>query len=345
MAEFTYPSNAELREIAQDLLPRLAADRPVFNFMPIEEPDAFLVMWEQEDSYTGLQQVRGLNGAPAKVVRVGLKRYQMQGGVYGEYIPLDETELTVRRQYGTFATPVDLSDLVMRAQRQLLVRRLDRIETILWTLLSTGTFSVPGPSGAILHQDSFALQTFTATVPWSTSATATPLADLRAVQILARGHSVRFDRTAQCFVNQITANNILANTNSADLFGRRVSGLATVNSIPQLNELLTMDNLPNIVPYDLGYLADPATPGGTATFVPFIANGTGVVIGKRTDGAPIGNFQMIRNANNPDLGPGAYMKIIDRGELQVPRSIEVHDGLSGGPAIWFPSAVVKMTNL
>src|SRR6185437_3058522 len=138
MAEFTYPTNAELREIAQDLLPRLAADRPVFDLMPIQEPDAFLVMWEQEDSYTGLQQVRGLNGAPPKVVRVGLKRYQMQGGVYGEYIPLDETELTVRRQYGTFATPVDISDLVMRAQRQLLVRRLDRIETIVWTLLSSG---------------------------------------------------------------------------------------------------------------------------------------------------------------------------------------------------------------
>lgn len=345
MAEFTYPTNAELREIAQDLLPRLAADRPVFEFMPIEEPDAFLVMWEQEDSYTGLQQIRGLNGSPAKVQRVGLKRYQMQGGVYGEFIPLDETELTVRRQYGTFATPVDLSDLVMRAQRQLLVRRLDRIETILWTLLSTGTFSVPGPAGAILHQDSFSLQTFTAAVPWSTVATATPLADLRAVQILARGHSVRFDRTSQLFVNQITANTILSNTNSADLFGRRVSGLATVNSIPQLNELLTMDNLPNIVPYDMGYLADPAVPGGSSTFVPFIANGTGVVIGKRTDGAPIGNFQMIRNANNPDLGPGAYMKIIDRGEFQVPRSIEVHDGLSGGPAIWFPSAVVKMAGL
>ena len=345
MAEFTYPTNAELREIAQDLLPRLAADRPVFDFMPIEEPDAFLVMWEQEDSYTGLQQVRGLNGAPPKVQRVGLKRYQMQAGVYGEYIPLDETELTVRRQYGTFATPVDISDLVMRAQRQLLVRRLDRIETILWTLLTTGTFSVPGPSGAILHQDSFSLQTFTASTPWATAATSTPLADLRSVQILARGHSVRFDRTAQLFVNQVTANTLLANTNSADLFGRRVSGLATVNSIPQLNELLTMDNLPNVVPYDLGYLQDPTVPGGTATFVPFIPDHTGVVIGKRTDGAPIGNFQMVRNATNADLGPGAYMKVIDRGEIQVPRSIEVHDGFNGGPAIWFPSAVVKLANL
>lgn len=343
MPEFTYPTNAELREVAQDLLPRLAADRPVFDFMPIEEPDAFLVMWEQEDSYTGLQSVRGLNGEPPKVTKVGVKRYQMQPGIYGEFVPLDETELVVRRQYGTFATPVDISDLVMRAQRQLLVRRLDRIETINWNLLGSGTFSVAGPAGAILHQDTFSLQTFTASVPWATVATATPLADLRAVQILARGHSVRFDRTAMAFVNQRTANTILSNTNSADLFGRRVTGLATVNSIPQLNELLTMDNLPNIVPYDMGYLSDPATPGGAGTFVPFIPDAVAIVIGKRTDGAPIGNYQMVRNASNPDLGPGAYMKVIDRGEIQVPRSIEVHDGHNGGPAIFFPSAIVRMS--
>jgi hypothetical protein len=181
------------------------------------------------------------------------------------------------------------------------------------------------------------VQSFTASVGWGTAATSTPLADLRQVQLLARGHSVRFDRTSQCFVNQITANNILSNTNSADLFGRRVTGLTTVNSIPQLNELLTMDNLPNIVPYDLGYIND------AGTFVPFIANNEGIVVGKRTDGAPVGNYQMVRNANNPDLGPGAYMKVIDRGELEVPRSIEIHDGHSGGPAIFFPSAIVKMT--
>jgi len=348
MPEFGYPTNNELREIAQDLLPRLAADRPVFDFMPIEEPDAWLVSWEQEDSYTGLQAVRGLNGEPPRVSKVGVKRYNMQPGVYGEYIPLDETELVVRRQYGTFGTPVDISDLVMRAQRQLLVRRLDRIETILWTLLSSGVFSVSGISGAILHQDQFALQTYSASVSWATVATATPLQDLRAVQLLARGHSVRFDRTAQAFVNQKTANNILQNTNAADLYGRRVTGLATVNSIPQLNELLTMDNLPNIVPYDMGYLAEPAVAGAPnaplsfGTFVPFIPDNTAIVIGKRTDGAPLGNYQMVRNASNPDLGPGAYMKVIDRGEIQVPRAIEVHDGHNGGPAIWFPSAIVRM---
>lgn len=336
MAEFTFPTNSELSEIAQDYLPRLMADRPIFQILPINEPDAYLVMWEQEDNYTGLQQIRGLNGAPPKVAKIGVKRFQMQPGVYGEFTPIDEVELTVRRQYGTYNVPIDISDLVMKAQRQLLVRRLDRIEQIGWLLIGTGTFSIPGFGGAIQHTDTYSVQTFTASVAWGTPGTSTPLADLRAVQLLARGHSVRFDASSRVYVNQVTANQILSNTNSADIFGRRVTGLATVNSIPQLNELLSLDGLPNIVIYDQGYIND------AGTFVPFIPNNQAIVVGRRADGAPIGNFQMVRNANNPGLAPGAYMKVIDRGEIEVPRSIEVHDGFSGGPALYFPSAIVKM---
>jgi hypothetical protein len=337
MAEFVYPTSAELNEIAQDLLPRLEADRPVFRIMPITSPDAYLVMWEQEDSYVGLQQLRGLNGQPPKVARVGVKRFQMQPGVYGEHVPLDEVELTIRRQFGSFNAPIDVSDLVMRAQRQLLVRRLDRIESLLWTLLTTGTFAISGVTQSVLHTDTFSLQTFTATVPWGTVATATPLADLRAVQLLARGHSIRFDQSSQAFLNRVTLNKLLSNTNQNDIAGRRAAGLSTIDGLAQVNQLLTQDGLPNLVPYDEGYLND------TGTFVPHIADNLVVIVGRRTDGAPIGNYQMVRNVNNPGMAAGAYMKVIDRGEIEVPRTIEVHDGHNGGPTLTFPSALVRMS--
>jgi Phage major capsid protein E len=336
MTEFVYPTNAELTEIAQDLLPRLEADREIFNVMPIRNVENYLVMWEQEDSYVGLQQVRGLNGVPPRVSRVGVKRFQMEPGVYGEHIPLDEVELTIRRQIGTFATSIDVTDLVLRAQNQLLVRRLDRIESIGWVLLGTGTFSVAGPSGAILHSDQYNVQTFTALVSWGTSATATPLADLRSVQLLARGHSVRFDQSSKAYANQVTVNKLLSNTNNADIYGRRVAGLATANSLDAVNQLFTMDGLPNIVPYDEGYL------NSSGTFVPHIPDNTVIVVGRRTDGAPIGEYQMVRNVNNPGMAPGPYMRVIDRGEQEIPRAFEVHDGHNGGPAIKFPSAVVRM---
>ena len=52
---------------------------------------------------------------------------------------------------------------------------------------------------------------------------------------------------------------------------------------------------------------------------------------------------MIRNANNPDMAPGAYMKVIDNGERAVPRSIQVHDGWNGGIEFFYPSAIQILT--
>lgn len=337
MPDLIYPTSAELDLIAQDLLPRLTAARPIFARFPMVAHDAAMVLWEQEDNYTGLQQVRGMNGAPPRVNRVGLKRYASQPGIYGEYLPLDERTLTERRQYGTFGTPVDVQDLVADAQRQLLQRRLDRVESIIWTLLTTGTFAVTGPSGAVLATDSYTTQTFSAAINWSSQATSTPLADMRAIQLKHRGHSVDFGVGAEAYINRVTLNQFLSNTNAADLGGRRGAGLSTINGPEQLNQLLAMDDLPTLVVYDQGYLDD------TSTFQPFIPDGDVVVIGRRADNAPIGEYQLLRNANNPGMGPGPYMKVIDTEEREVPRSVQVHDGHNGGPAIRFPSAVVAMS--
>lgn len=334
--DLLYPRNADLTEIEQVLIPRLAADRPVFDLFPFENVDASILMWDQEDNYIGLQQARGLNGQPSRITRVGVSRFIMEPGVYGEHSPLDEYELTERRKYGTFAQPVDVSDMVMREQRRLLERRLDRIEWILWTLISTGTFSVFGPTKALLHTDTYPVQSFTATTTWATSATATPLHDFRSVQLLHRGQSTSFYRNAQAWMNIVTFNNLISNTNNADLYGRRVTGLATVNSPEQLSQLLTMDNLPSLNIYDEGYLDD------TKTFQPFIPNNKVVVIGKRTNNAPVGSFAFTRNANNPGMAPGPYMKIVDNGEREVPRTITLHDGFNGGPRISFPGSIVVM---
>lgn len=183
MPDVIYPNSAELTEVAQDLMPRLQAGRVTFEFFPIVTADAFLLIWEQMDNFVGLQYARGLNGQPTRIKKTGAKRYQMQPGVYGEFEYIDEEELTIRRQYGTWNTPVNLSDLVSIANVKLLQRELDRIEAIIWTLLSSGTFSVTGPTGALVHKDTFTITQQTITTPWFTPATATPLADLRATAL------------------------------------------------------------------------------------------------------------------------------------------------------------------
>jgi hypothetical protein len=338
VATYTYPTSAELQQIDQELLPRMMEGRVVFDFFPIETVDSHILKWEQRDNFTGLQNIRGLNGEPPRVKRIGHKQYQMAPGTYGEYEEVDEQELTTRRQIGTFGDPIRLDDLVSEAEEHLLQRELDRIELIIWTLLSTGTFSVSSINGQVTLTDTFTLQTFTAGVTWATSATATPLANFRSVQLLGRGKGVKFNANAKAFMNRSTLNAMLSNTNNADLAGRRVSGLLSVLNLGEVNSILMGEDLPQVVPYDEGYLDD------SAAFQLYIPNNKVIVIGQRPNQQNVGAYRQTRNAQNPDLGPGSYSLIYDSLDAsKPPRKLEVHRGHNGGPVIYYPSAVVVMT--
>lgn len=346
MATFTYPTAAEIMQIEQDKLPRLVEDDPIFELFPMRDVDNHLLLWEQLDNYQGLQQIRGLNGEPGRVKQTKLSQYELVPGSYGEFETIDEEELTIRRRAGTFGEPIDIADLVMMKQDKLLNRRLDRIRWILWTLLTTGTFSVfalqPGGGTVTVHTDTFSLQTSTGS-NWTTLASATPLQDLRATKLLARGHSVLFGSGAKAFMNQKTANFMLNNQNSNDLFGRRFNGLSTINSVADVNKMILGDDLPEIVPYDDTYISDGTDGNSAGTPVPWIPDRTVVIVGKRRSGVALGEYRFTRNANNPDLGPGPYTRVIDKGEETVPRSLEVHDGHNGGPVIFFPSGVIILS--
>lgn len=337
MPSYIYPSSQDLSVVEQNLLPRLTADSPVFDILPIDTQDATLLKWQQKDNYKGLQSLRGLNGEPPRITRVSINEYMMRPGVYGEFGLIDEAELTERRKMGSFDAPIDITDLVAELQEQLLTRRLNRIEQIGWTLLTTGTFSVSSETGAVLHTDSYTFQTSTPVVPWATIATATPLADFRAVQLLNRGYSVNFGKEATAFMNRSTWNDMIRNTNASDLYGRRTAGLGTYENIGDINKLLAGDDLPQIVIYDGGYL------NAAGTFTLFIPNNKVVVIGKRPGGKNLGNYTMTRNANNPNLAPGASTKVVDNSDREVPRKISVYDLHNGGPRFYYPSAVVVMT--
>jgi hypothetical protein len=311
-------------------------NRPIFNIFPIRSVETHNLEWEQKDNYVGLQQVRGLNGQPGRVKMIGGKRFIMSPGVYGEYIPIDEKVLTERRQWGNPLAPIDIIDLVREAQDQLLGRRLDRIEQIGWTLLSTGTFSV-AQNNVVMHTDAYTPQTYGAGVVWATIATSTPLADFRAVQLKGRGISVNFGAQATAYMNRTTLNQMLSNTNAVDLAGRRVAGLASVEGLDDLNKLMAKDDLPNIQIYDEGYLND------AGTFQLFVPNNKVIVVGQRRDGDPLGEYRMTRNANNPQMESGPYMLVVDNQGREVPRQIQVHDGHNGGPVMFHPGAVVIMT--
>lgn len=341
---FTYPTSAEMRLVSQDLLPRLMTDRPIFDILPITTAKEFKLIWEQLDNFQGLQQWRGLNGAPPKVAQTGLKQFTVSPGVYGEYMLLDEERLTTSRDYGRFGTPMDLTDLVSENLVKLLQRRLDLIEHIGWNILQ-GSYSIAGPNGAIMVSDSYTPQTYTAATPWSTTASATPFKDFMAVRLLHRGHSVDFGTGAKAYMNLGTATNLLNNSNTSDLWGRRVeTGGAgvTINSIQQLNPILSANGAPEIVVYDEGYLSDGSDGNAAGSYQLYIPNNTVIVVGKRPGGQRLGEYRMVKNINNPDAAPGAYTQVLVPTD-HLPKSIQVHDGHNGGPVIIYPSALVIMS--
>ena len=330
---YVYPTNAELTTIAQKFLPATELSSEILSMFPSRSIDESMVIWEQMDNYQGLMKPRGYNGPPGRRKAVGMTRFAMLPGVYGDYSSIDEEEITVERQYGTFNAPIDISTLVMRKMVQVTDADIRRREQLSWLLLTTGSYSVTDDKGAILDTKGYTVRTFVAAVPWATLATATPLADLRALKLLHRGFSVDFGRKAKILMNLNSVNNLLNNQNANDLGGKRRAGGSTFNSLADINQIFLDNDLPSVEAYDEGYLDD------TGTFQPYIGNNVGVIKGLRTDGAPIGEWIMTRNANNPGAQPGVYAKVIDNIDRQVPRTIEVHRGFNGGPAVKFPSAI------
>lgn len=334
---FTYATPIELREVEQTLLPTLVEDDPIFQRFPIVDSNMSRLRWVQKDNYQGLQQIRGLNGQPKNVKMLGYNEYEFKPGYYGEFVTLDETELTERGKVASWDEPENIDDMVSDAQTFLLQRRLDRIRYIIFTLVTSGTFSVPNGRGEVLHYDVFPLKTLTAGVAWATLATADPLADVMSAQQLSLGQSVDFGSGAELWVNQATANALIRNTNPNSFLGKRVGGGNTINELGDINKIFGANNLPTIVVYDRFYIDDSGT---TQKFIP---NNKAILIGKRTNNAALGEYRMTRNMVNPNGEPGAYTKVVDTREFEVPGAINVHDGHNGGPVIFFPGAIVVIT--
>lgn len=342
MSIYLYPTNREFSEINPALVARHTAGRVGFDIMPFRDVNAAIIQWEQKDNYFGLQQLRGLDGAPQHVNRPGLKTYAYTPGVYGEFIPVSETELTMRAGNVLSNTPVDLSDIVMDANDQLLVRELDRMESINWSLLTTGTFSISMPNGAVGFTDTFTLQTASRAVVWSSTTTATPLADLRTVQLLSRGVGASFGAGATAYLNRKSANFLLANTTATDLGGKLViQGNTLTNSIPQINQVAMGQDLPSFVIYDEGYYDN------SNVWVPFIPDGKVVIVGKRNDGSKIGEYVKTRHVINGG-GTGSWSVVTNtstgqNAQIEVPPKVTVYRGHNGGPVIYFPSSIVILT--
>lgn len=346
MAAYTYPTSEELRRIESEKVEALMMDSPVFKIFPITQARDWRLRWSVDGYIGGLAQLRGLDVASQHVERVGYSDYEMAPGVYGEHMMIKETELAMRAQRfypGGGEGRVDVTELILNMQDQLIDRRLRLIKYIAWTLLCTGTFAIADKKGAggYRHTDTYSLGTYDATT-WATVATATPLADFRAVGLLARGKNANFGAGAMAFANLNTIYNLLGNTNAADLGGRYIGNLNRALSVQDIQGILIGANMPNLVPIEEGYY------DSSGTFQLFVPNGKVVVVSAPTGiGDTIGEYRMVwQVVTNASGAPSPYQIIRDSTKNPlgptVPPLIVVEDGHNGGPVVTRPWKVVVM---
>ncbi len=304
LAQFLYAENAELRVAAREKLPVTTLDNPIIQLVaPIDRIEAASVIWEVKDDIRGLMEARMLNSEFPTIQRTGLKQFQMNPSYYGESIVITEDRLTLGRRVGTHGDAIDLTSIQADDQDQLLNRAIDRITNVISEFARTGKYYVFQGGQSILAQQ-FTIQNFASTIPVSTVATATPLADIRKLQTdYGRGNSASFGANAKILLNRVTMNTILANTNGNDL-GKFMALNGTPSAFPltdvELNKYLTSQGLPEFVVWDGAYLDDN---GVVQMHIP---DGKAIVIGVRPDGATPMRYTFTRNANNMVMSGGQF---------------------------------------
>lgn len=339
MPTYVYPTSAQLTATDPVHVANMAFDDPIFRQFPITPSNAAELFWDQRDDYKGLMQFRGYDGEPKLVQRVGGKRYRATPGVFGEKTLVNEEEMTRRAAYGTWASVVNVTDLVEESRMQLLHRQINRMSWTLWTLAAQGEYVITDESGGIVDFGGYSPQIYSASVAWSNHGSATPMADLRAIKLLGRGKGTQFNSNAVAMMNQGTANHLFANTNANDLAGKRTTGLQSVTGLVQTNQIFRDEDLPQLVVHDGGYIDD------AGTFQTFIPDDIVVVFGVRPNGARLGEYRYTINRVNPSGLAQPYARTVAVGmadnEAPPPR-IEVHRGFNGGPVVYFPGSIVVM---
>ena len=334
MQNYKYPTSKELRVVGPELEVELTRTRPTFKYFPFRDVAEWRIEWEVKDNYRGFQQLRGLNGEPSYVKMVGHKRYSAEPGAFGEYMTVDEKQMTIRAASANADGPVDIGDLVRERQDYLALREIDLVEFIQWSLLLNGQFVIAGPTGAIFT-DTFPIQTATLS-DWSDLDNATPIRDLRNLKLgLLTSTSANFGTTAEALLNSVTLSYVLNNRNPADLGGVKLDYGRSVLGLEDVNRIFVGQDIPTLIPYNGGYTRE--SDGVRQLWIP---NDKVSIIGARPNGEPVGEYRRVRNVNNPGNAPGSYDVVIDHLERRVPRTIEVHRGHNGGPVIYYPGSIV-----
>ena len=348
---YVFQESAVVNQIAPDLIQAMTLDDPIFKYFPIRELNASKLRWTIKDNYRGLMNLRGYDGAPTRVLRPGESLFESNPAVFGEFGQLDEMELTERSRGfpADMTIPMDVSDMVREWQMVLTTRQIQRMRQMTWGLAVTHNLQILFPQGGAGFTETFAGQTVTVATLWSNLMTATPLHDLRQLQLnYGRGTSNNFMAQGEAWMNLRTAQFIMDNRNPADVGGIRAQYGATVfNSLDDFNKVLLQQGAPKICIQDESYQLDTAP---NAAFVNnnyalYLPDGVVWVVAARPGNETPGVFMWTRHmVNGGGTKPYAFVDDYTKSEPhpQVPPKIIIHQGFSGGCVQERPSQTVTM---
>jgi hypothetical protein len=344
MPSYEIQSALEIRKLFAVKVARAESTRLGLKLFPVKKQKTQKVVFERENPRRGIQAASGLGGPASRVVLPGYSSFATDPGYYKEFIHFTDEDFINRRLAGDWFNPATMEQLEALASDYLYGRYLDRREKNVFDVMQTGGFQALDAFGNIKWQTVYDIQTATSTIPITTYATATPLADFRAFVVqFGLGKSVDF-AGGEVWMNANTKNEILKNTNANDLRGVRVENGGTINSYKDpktgFNRILLANDLPEIVVYDETWL--PELVGGVAAAPNrFIADGKALFIGKRVDGVPFGEYALTPATQNGGKA-GEWFLVEDKRATTEPY-VKVSAGHNGAPVLEYPEAVACAT--
>lgn len=335
-AIYTYANSAEMTEAAREKMIRLDESTPGGLLMPMADHDTETVLWNIRDNVEGLMLLRQQDAPFPESLPAGNKTFSMQPARLGEKRTLPERFIEAGRAVGTIADPVDVTKELAIQQDEILQRMQWAKEYMRWRVITDGVVSMADMSGNTQEVARWTRNLTVVGTLWTTPATATPLANFRALRDAKRGLGHAFDENAIALATNKTWSYLLTNTNANDFGGKRNYGLRPINGIGEFNEAISaQEGIPQLRAFDDGYI-DPTT----KLLVPFIPDGYIVVVGKNpTYGWSVGEWASTRNGAN-NGAPGLFSRT--GMTYDDPQRPFVSVGLNGGPTIRYANQVQVM---
>lgn len=288
------------------------------------------VIYERWGIMRGMQQARGLGGPTRPVQLPGFTSFKVSPGYYGEHVRFDEKKLLYTRAPGEWMKSQSYKDLIAYATTYLAERYENRYEYNVFEILQEGGFWATDDNGTVYWQVMYDIPKLAPAILWNVPATSIPLQNLRSWMVSLRlGKSVDF-RGGTMIMNSNTLNMMLANTNAADLGGRRLEFGNTINSAKDQGKIFLANDLPEIIIYDEDYY--PETGGA----VRFVRDGKIIFSGKRLDGQKGGRYVQtpaVQNGNRP----GEWVIVFDGTQTDSPYYKVAH-GHNAVPVLEYPEA-------